>query len=90
MGTEQQEKESKSSVAKSESDHVRKNISTGWLRCYSCVMYVMALHTQTNLKLECKRVDLDMQQLRKTRDEEKQKLKVEQEVSIVFLTILFF
>lgn len=50
----------------------------------------MALHTQTNLKLECKRVDLDMQQLRKTRDEEKQKLKVEQEVSIVFLIILTF
>lgn len=53
-------------------------------------MHVMALHIQTNLKLECKRVDLDMQQLRKTRDEEKLKLKVEQEVSIVFLTILFF
>ena len=32
------------------------------------------------MKLECKRADLDLEQLRKTRDEKRQKLKVEQEV----------
>ena len=35
---------------------------------------------QTNVKLECKRADADMEKLRKTLDEEKQKLKAEQEV----------
>lgn len=36
---------------------------------------------QTNMKLECKRADVDMDQLRKSLDEEKRKLKLEKEVS---------
>ena len=40
--------------------------------------------TQTNIKLECKRADVDVEKLRKTLDEEKRKFKIEKEVSQIW------
>ena len=64
----------KNSVVKSDSNHVR---NTHWV-----IIIIMYVHTcmQTNIKLECKRADIDMEQLRQTLEEEKHKLKIEKEV----------